>query len=119
MNAREHLTGLLNSLCGAGPQCVEGTAAWPIDASQPEDVRRHAIAAPKIEPARFGGEASAAALAGGAQRGGLVDPAAAAVAVNSGRGEIADPEQALHRGDVLAVGCQHRIARSIGRNGGE
>src|SRR5215469_1844028 len=91
MNAREHLTGFLNSLCGAGPQRVEGAAAWPVNPSEPKNVQRRARAAPEIEPSRFGGDPASASLAGGSKCRGLIDPAAVTIAVNSGRGEIADP----------------------------
>ena len=94
----------------------EGAAAGAVNAGEAEDVHRHAAAAPEIEPARFGGDPPAAALAARRQLGSLVDPAAAAVAVDTGRRKIAQPTETFDTGDVLTMQREHGVAGGIGRN---
>src|SRR6202040_408219 len=77
-------------------------------------VTRPPAAPPEVEPACFGGDPAAAALSSRQRRGGLVDPAAAAVAIDTGGREIADPGEPCW--DIVAMGCEHRVAGTIRRN---
>ena len=95
---------------------LERAAAGAVNAGEAEDVHRHAMATPEIEPARFGGDPPAAALAARRQLGALVDPASAAVAIYTRRRKIAEPTEALDSGDVLAMHRQHGVAGGIRRN---
>src|SRR5204862_7395748 len=113
VDARENLARPVDAFCGAGAQRVEQAAARAVDAGEAEDVYRHAVPLPQIEPALLGDDAAPAALAARVQFRILVHPATAAVAINAGGGEIAEPLEAgpVHEtGNVVAMGAEHRIA---------
>src|SRR4051812_34332323 len=75
VNAAEQLAGLLDALCRAGAQLIEGAAPWAIDAGEAKEMHGRAAPAHEIEPARLGGDAPVAALADRAERRALIDPA--------------------------------------------
>src|SRR4051812_23519069 len=116
MNAREHLSRLVDALGRAGAQRIKGAPARPVDPGEPKDVHRRAMLPAEIEPARFGRNAPLAPLAGGAQLRSLIHQIAAAVAVNTGRRQIAEPAQLRQRGYVVMVPVEHRIALRIRRH---
>src|SRR6516162_8030285 len=99
MNSREDLARLVDPLRRATAQRIKGTAATAVNAGEPEDVDRHAVVAPEVEPTLLGGDAASAALA-----------------VNTGCREIADPGEAGDCHNVAAVGCEHRVASCAGRH---
>ena len=99
-----------------GSHLIEAAAPRSVDAGEAEDVRRQAASPVKIEPPRFGGDASAAALGGGSGRRRLGDHGAAGIAVDAGRGQIADPAQAGVGDEVAGMLIEHGIAPGIGRH---
>jgi len=63
----------------------------------------HTMVTPEAKPAAFSGDPSGAAIAGGPQLRGLIDPAGAAVAINAGGGKIPNPRQLFDGLDVVRM----------------
>src|SRR2546428_1284870 len=111
MDAREDLARLVDALRRPGPDLIEGAASRSVDRRETEKMHRHTMSPPKVEPLGFRRDATAPTLAGRAERGRLVDPAAGVVAIDAGRREVTAPgERPTDCRDIAPMCVDHRIA---------
>ena len=123
MDAREYLAGLVDAPRRAGLHLVERAAPGAVDRGEAKEVDRHAVPPPEIEPGLLRRAAAAPALAGRAQRRGLVDQPAGAVSIDARGGEIARPDEVrracrdgatVPRGDGIARRVRRHRADEMG-----
>jgi len=115
MDAREELARLGDALRGPGAQRVERAAARPVDTGEAENLDRHAAFAPQIEPGGFSRHRRSPRAPLGVslmfrrpnRRRGRHRP--------SGR-QIAEPGDAAHRGNIVAMPVEHHVAGLVWRN---